>query len=129
MLKRISFFALVTAAFSYALFLGHLFVVGDEVQKMTFALKSVYLFNFISCLLICVIAELLNVKMPTQVGYAYLAAVFVKMGFFLLVFNKTIFSVTDFTMTARISMVVPTMLFLIIEATYCGRLMNKHFNK
>jgi hypothetical protein len=111
-------------AVSFTAFFVHQFLLAEHEIVLHYSLFNVYLFNVLSCTFICLAAELLSVKLPSQVGYAYLASVFVKMGTFVLLFKETIFNESGFLMTDRLSMVIPTMLFLIIEAGYCGRLMN-----
>ncbi|MTI20137.1 hypothetical protein E1176_03820 [Fulvivirga sp. RKSG066] len=83
-----------------------------------------YVFHFVSYLVICLSIEALFKKLPSQVGYAYLASVFIKIGVFVLVFKSTIFGLEAMTMPERLSIVIPMFIFLIFEATYCGRLMN-----
>lgn len=124
MIKRLFVFYLLIIAVSFTAFFVHQLILSEQAIVPSIALANVYLFNVISCSLICLMAELLSQKLPSQVGYAYLASVFVKMGTFVLIFKDTIFNDNGFLMHDRLSMVVPTMLFLIIEAIYCGRLMN-----
>lgn len=125
MLKRLLVFHLLIISLSTGLFFTHQAFLFSKSISLSFLLSQVYIFNILSTAIICITAELLNKKLPTQVGYAYLATVFVKMGFFVLIFKDVIFNDSGFLMTDRLSMVIPTMLFLIIEAVYCGRLMNK----
>ena len=124
MYKRLGIFISLLIAVSITAFFVHSQLVADSDVTLSFGLHKVYVFNVIACVFICLAAEVLNQKLPSQVGYAYLATVFVKMGVFVLVFQQTVFSETGFEMIDRYSMVVPTMLFLIIEAIYCGKLMN-----
>ncbi|MFQ3214461.1 MAG: hypothetical protein ACJAT1_000038 [Marivirga sp.] len=124
MIKRLIVFYLLLIAVSFTAFFVHQFLLAEHEIVLHYSLFNVYLFNVLSCTFICLAAELLSVKLPSQVGYAYLASVFVKMGTFVLLFKETIFNESGFLMTDRLSMVIPTMLFLIIEAGYCGRLMN-----
>jgi hypothetical protein len=125
MIKRLIVFYLSLIAVSFTAFFVHQYILSEQNIMLSFSLANVYLFNVVSCSLICLIAELLSQKLPSQVGYAYLAGVFVKMGAFVLFFKEAIFDENGFLMHDRLSMVVPTMLFLIIEAAYCGRQMNK----
>ncbi|MBL6449927.1 hypothetical protein JMN32_26680 [Fulvivirga sp. 29W222] len=93
-------------------------------EEMAFSLLGMYIFHFSAYFIICLSVELLYTRLPSQVGYAYLASVFIKIGVFVLVFKSAIFGAEDLSMAERLSIVVPMFLFLIFEATYCGRLMN-----
>ncbi|MTI25553.1 hypothetical protein E1163_11415 [Fulvivirga kasyanovii] len=93
-------------------------------EEMTFSLSGMYIFHFIAYFVICLSVELLNTRLPSQVGYAYLASVFIKIGVFVLIFKSAIFGANELNMTERLSVVVPMFVFLIFEAIYCGRLMN-----
>ncbi|ELR69897.1 hypothetical protein C900_04600 [Fulvivirga imtechensis AK7] len=93
-------------------------------QTLAFSLVAMYLFHFISYVIICLSVEYLNAKLPSQVGYAYLASVFIKIGVFVLVFKSTIVGAEDLTLVERLYIIIPMFLFLVLEAIYCGRLMN-----
>ncbi|MBA6156241.1 hypothetical protein H3Z83_06870 [Tenacibaculum sp. S7007] len=91
---------------------------------LSFSLFSVYLFHVIAATIVYVIVEFIADKMPNQAGYAYLASVFLKMGFFVLVFQATVFANEQLTKPERFSLVIPLFLFLIIEAIAISKLLN-----
>jgi hypothetical protein len=82
------------------------------------------LFHFISTLVIYTLIEGVSCKMPNQAGYAYLASIFLKIGFFVLLFKATIFSDVVLEKEERISLIIPLFLFLIAEAIAVSRLLN-----
>jgi hypothetical protein len=63
-------------------------------------------------------------KLPSQAGYAYLASMFLKIGFFVMIFQSTIFSDIELEKFERVSLIIPLFLFLIIEAVAVSRLLN-----
>jgi hypothetical protein len=63
-------------------------------------------------------------KLPNQAGYAYLASIFLKIGFFVLLFSATVFSDVVMEKEERISLVIPLFLFLIAETIAVSRLLN-----
>jgi len=125
MTKRLLSFALGITILSVLLYLGHSFLLAHFGESISFALRSVYYFNALACVIICICVELLFTRLPSQVGYAYLASIFIKIGLFVLIFKNTLFPDGEFPMSERLSIVVPMMVFLIVEAVYCGRLMNQ----
>ncbi|GAB3330119.1 hypothetical protein GCM10027429_06890 [Marivirga atlantica] len=125
MTKRLLSFALAVVVLSVLLYLGHSFLLTSFDESISFTLSGIYYFNAAACIMICASAEFLSVKLPSQVGYAYLASIFIKIGLFTLIFKEVLLTEGEFPMSERLSIVVPMMVFLVIEAVYCGRLMNK----
>lgn len=98
------------------------YVIG---QDLPFSLLSVYLFHAIATIIIYLIVETLNEKLPNQVGYAYLMLICFKIGAFVLIFQKSIFSLETLEMTSRISLVIPLFVFLITEGVIIGKLLTR----
>jgi hypothetical protein len=84
----------------------------------------VYLFNAIASIIIYGCIELVAEKLPSQAGYAFLACVFLKIGFFVVLFQATIFSEIRLPLYSRLSLMVPFFLFIIIEAVGVAKLLN-----
>lgn len=124
MIKRFLLFTLLVTMLTVIIYVVHIYSLDYVGQETSFSLVGMYTFHFIASLVICLSVEVLNTKLPSQVGYAYLASVFIKIGVFVLVFKSAILSTEALNMTERLSIVVPMFLFLVFEATYCGRLMN-----
>ncbi|GAA0892280.1 hypothetical protein GCM10009122_19590 [Fulvivirga kasyanovii] len=124
MIKRFLSFTVVVVMLTVILYVVHIYLLDYMGEEMTFSLSGMYIFHFIAYFVICLSVELLNTRLPSQVGYAYLASVFIKIGVFVLIFKSAIFGANELNMTERLSVVVPMFVFLIFEAIYCGRLMN-----
>ncbi len=124
MIKRILFFLaaiLVVFAVSY---LSHNYTITAKEIQLSFSLLGVYLFHVIAATIVYLIVEFVADKMPNQAGYAYLASIFLKIGFFVLVFQASVFSNEQLTKPERFSLVIPLFLFLIIEAIAVSKLLN-----
>lgn len=122
MVKRIiSYVFIATLLFLVVFFVHQNFMSVEDLQ---YSLFHVYLFHFISTLVIYTLIEGVSWKMPNQAGYAYLASIFLKIGFFVLLFKGTIFSDIVLEKEGRISLIVPLFLFLIAEAIAVSRLLN-----
>jgi len=122
--RRFLFFSISLIAFALIMYYCHIYLMHSSDVSLSFRLDQIYYFNVIASLLICLAVEVLSKKLPAQVGFAYLASMFVKIGLFVLLFNELIFKDT-FPQVERLSIVLPMMIFLIAEAGYAGRLMNK----
>jgi len=123
MIKRIGFFiisVIILFILSYSL---HQYVLQSKEITPTFSLLSVYLFYVISAITIYLIVEFVAEYLVSQAGYAYLACIFIKLGFFVLIFNNPVFT-EDLSKPERISLVVPLFLFLISEAIATAKLLN-----
>ena len=83
------------------------------------------MFHAIATIIIYLIVETLNEKLPNQVGYAYLMLICFKIGAFVLIFQKSIFSLETLEMTSRISLVIPLFVFLITEGVIIGKLLTR----
>ncbi|WP_340153635.1 DUF6168 family protein [uncultured Marivirga sp.] len=129
MYKRLILFTLITVAIAVSALFFQKWYISNQNEFLSYSLDSVYIFHFIAFIFIVGSVELLSKKLPDQVGYFYLASVFVKIGLFVLVFKDTIFSETSMDFLERISIIIPFFMFLVFEAIYSGRLMNAKDNE
>jgi len=123
MIKRIIYFVtaiIILFIISYPL---HNYVVLSNEISLSYSLFSIYLFHIISAITIYIIVEMVANFVPSQAGYAYLASVFLKLGFFVLIFKNPVFT-EDLSKPERLSLVIPLFLFLISEALGTAKLLN-----
>ena len=124
MIKRIlQFIAAIVVLFAIS-YVPHNYIVSSKDIPMSFSLFNVYLFHVIAAILVYSIVEFIADKMPNQAGYAYLASIFLKIGFFVLLFQASVFANEALTKPERISLVIPLFLFLIAEAIAVSKLLN-----
>ncbi|WP_431166033.1 DUF6168 family protein [Tenacibaculum halocynthiae] len=124
MIKRILFFlAAVLLVLAVSYFPHNYVIIAKEIQ-LSFSLLGVYLFHVVSATIVYLIVEFVADKMPNQAGYAYLASIFLKIGFFVLVFQASVFTNEQLTKPERFSLVIPLFLFLILEAIAVSKLLN-----
>lgn len=124
MLKRLIIFTVLLLGLATVIFIAQKWYLESIDEKLSYSINAIYLFHFLAFLIIVVSVELLSKRLPDQVGYFYLASVFVKIGLFVLVFKDTLFADSPMNFLERISIVIPFFMFLVFEAIYCGRLMN-----
>ena len=122
MIKRIiSYVSFIALLFVVVFFTHQNFI---RIENLRYSLFFVYLFHSISTLIIYILIEVISMKLPNQAGYAYLASIFLKIGFFVLLFSATVFSDVVMEKEERISLVIPLFLFLIAETIAVSRLLN-----
>ena len=124
MIKRILIFLVIIFIAFTTSYLSHFYILQVKQLTIGFSLFSVYGFFTVTAFLIYVVVELIAYKIPTQAGYAYLASVFLKIGFFLLIFQQSIFKEMALTKAERFSLIIPFFLFLILEAVFTSKLLN-----
>lgn len=121
MIKRILFYTLILVVSFIASFFLHNAMISKDLP---FSLFNNYLFHATAAIIVYAIIELMAEKLPSQAGYAYLAAIFIKMGVFMLFFQESIFGNENLIKSDKLSLIIPLFLFLIIEAIGVSKLLN-----
>lgn len=124
MIKRILGYLVVACLVFAITFFIHDYSLNMKNLYLSYSLLNVYLFNFIASVLIYTSIEVLAEKLPSQAGYGFLACVFLKIGFFVVLFQDTVFSEVRLELYQRLSLIVPFFLFIIIESIAIAKLLN-----
>jgi len=124
MIKRILTYLSIIALVFIVVFFTHKYVLDSKQLVLSYSLLNVYLFNAIASIIIYGCVELVAEKLPSQAGYAFLACVFLKIGFFVVLFQATVFSEVRLEMFQRLSLMIPFFLFIVIEAVGVAKLLN-----
>jgi len=124
MIKRILTYLSIILLVFIIVFFAHQYVLESKQLVLSYSLLNVYLFNAIVSVVIYGCIELVAEKLPTQAGYAFLTCVFLKIGFFIVLFQSTVFSEVKLEMFQRLSLMVPFFLFIIIESAGVAKLLN-----
>lgn len=124
MTKRILYFIIAIIALFILSYPLHKYLLQSKEIALSYSLLSIYLFHIISAILVYIIVELTANYLPSQAGYGYLASVFLKLGFFVLIFNNPIFTSENLSKPDRYSLVIPLFIFLITEAIATAKLLN-----
>lgn len=105
----------------------HQYYLDVNEFVLPFSLQKVYLFHAGFSLLICVNFRLLaNVdKIFPQLGFIYLGCLFFKIILFCVVFYESLFNDTILTKIAKISLILPMFIFLLTEAVFIAKILNK----
>jgi hypothetical protein len=127
MIKAISLYSFVF----FSLFFLGLFLHENLIEKqaviLPFSLSKIYLFHLGFSLLICVNFKLFSTvdKVFEQLGFIYLGTLLLKIVLFCAVFYKSIFTEENLTQTARLSLFFPLIIFLLTEAIFVAKVLNK----
>jgi hypothetical protein len=111
---RILKYCLIVIAAFVVLFSLHKMLLGEH--KMVLSLNALYAFFVVSTLIIIVSLELLANVLPDKVGYAFLMAVFIKMGLFILIFSSNGLLEKKLYLADKLGVLLPFFIFLLIEA-------------
>ncbi|QXP73234.1 hypothetical protein H0I31_05935 [Tenacibaculum sp. AHE15PA] len=123
MIKRILFFLTAIFIVFAVSYFPHDYILQTKEISLSYSLFSIYLFHLIATMIVYAIVELVASKLINQAGYAYLASVFLKIGFFVLIFKVSVFANEELTQPERFSLVIPLFIFLISEAIAVSKLL------
>jgi len=124
MIKRIlTYLSIITLVF-IVVFFTHQYVLDTKQLVLSYSLLNIYLFNAITSIIIYGCIELVAEKLPSQASYAFLACIFLKIGFFVVLFQVAIFPEVRLELFQRISLLIPFSLFIVIEAAGVMKLLN-----
>ena len=127
MIKSIFLYFITFSSLFLLSFFLHQYYLDVNKFVLPFSLQKVYLFQAGFSLLICVNFRLLaNVdKIFPQLGFIYLGCLFFKIIFFCVVFYESLFNDTILTKIAKISLILPMFIFLLTEAVFIAKILNK----
>ena len=129
MSKRIIFFSIITFVTFIIGYFSNSYILNINNLSIDFSLLSMYAFNSIACLIVYILIEITSTYLPNETGYAYLALSIIKIGIFILVFQNIIFSEIELTKVQKSSIIIPFLLFLVLETIGVSKLLNNINNK
>lgn len=102
-------------------------LIEKQEVILPFSLRKVYLFHLGFSLLICVNFKVFSSvdKIFSQLGFIYLGALLFKILLFCAIFYHPIFNEENLSQIARLSLLIPTLLFLLTEAFFVAKILNK----
>ncbi|MGG6229599.1 DUF6168 family protein [Tenacibaculum sp. SDUM215027] len=124
MIKRIIFFAVVVVVLAALGFFINNYFIEKNTINLSFSLISVYVFNVLASLLIYIAVEIVINYLPNETGYLYLGLMLVKFGVFIMLYQDSIFSETGLTKPEKVSILLPILTFLLVEAIGVSKLLN-----
>jgi hypothetical protein len=127
MIKSIITYFFVFFSVFFLSFYFHENYLDNQEVILPFSLKKVYLFHFGFSLLICTNFLLFSTvdKIFEQLGFIYLATLVLKIILFCIIFYQSIFKEEELSQIARISLFIPSIIFLLTEAIFVAKILNK----
>lgn len=127
MIKTIFLYSFIFFTLFYISFSLHNYFLEENQVLLPFSLKKVYLFHLGFSMLICINFKLLSSvnKIADQLGFIYLGTLLLKIVLFSIIFYQSIFTEEELSKISRISMLIPALIFLLTEAIFVAKILNK----
>ncbi len=127
MIKNIFLYTLVFfSLYFFSHFLHQSFIEKQKII-LPFSLQKVYLFHTGFSLLVCMNLLLFsNVnKIIDQLGFIYLGTILLKLVLFSLLFYSSTIINDSLTFSAKISLLIPLIIFLLTEAFFVSKILKR----
>ena len=126
MLKQILFIGLAFGTL-LALVYGFQVLTIDDASAIRFDFKASDVFFSFSSYAICLHLLLFSriEKLRPQLGFIYLPTLFIKGILFYVIFKDSIFSIDNLTLIERLNLLIPLLIFLILEVYVVAKIINK----
>jgi len=127
MIKTIFLYSFIFFTLFFVSFSLHNYFLEENQILLPFSLKKVYLFHLGFSMLICINFKLLSSvnKIADQLGFIYLGTLLLKIVLFSIIFYQSIFTEEELSKISRISMLIPALIFLLTEAIFVAKILNK----
>ena len=127
MIKRILTDSIVLFMVFLIGFSVHDFFLESQQIKIPFSLKKVYLFHLSFSVVLCLNFFVFSTidKVYEQLGFIYLGSILLKITLFCVLFYKSIFTKEELSLSARMSLFIPVILFFATEALIVAKILKK----
>jgi hypothetical protein len=127
MIKTIFLYSFIFFTLFFVSFSLHNNFLEENQVLLSFSLKKVYLFHLGFSMLICINFKLLSSvnKIADQLGFIYLGTLLLKIVLFSIIFYQSIFTEEELSKISRISLLIPALIFLLTEAIFVAKILNK----
>lgn len=128
MIKTLAIYLVSFLALFFIIYLSQEFFYKQTEISIRFKLWHVNAFFAVISLLICVNIQLLLQidSLKTKLGFVYLPTIFVKGIFFYLAFKNSILSIELLSFSERLSILIPFLIFLTLEAYFVFKMITKN---
>jgi hypothetical protein len=118
--KKLIVYLLTFITLYFIGFYFHENYIENKVILLPFSLQKIYLFHSGFSLMVCVNLLLLSSvnKIADQLGFIYLGTILLKLLLFSIIFYKSIITNEILEFSARISLIIPLLIFLLTEAFF-----------
>lgn len=129
LIKRIITYVIISATLFLLGYFIHHAVIENAAISLPYSLFSVYMFQAVATLFICVFCEIfssISKRFLEQLGFIYLATMVLKIGLFCLVFNSIVFSDIILTKKESLSLLIPIFIYLVYEVIVITKILNRN---
>lgn len=99
--------------------------LGSSRLSPQYDLNSIYIFLFVFFILTIGTLEVIFRRASAQVGFGFLVTFFVKLAAFAILFYPVLFRRDVLTFPGKLSILLPLMLFILLESIYCAYLLRQ----
>lgn len=128
MIKALIIYVISFAVLFLALQYSHEFILNHLDSSVRFELFNTNLFFAVASLLICVHLQIFSSlkTLERHLGFIYLPTLFVKGILFFIAFKESVFGIEVLTITERVSLLIPFLLFLGLEVLFVVKILMKN---
>ncbi|WP_028870620.1 DUF6168 family protein [Psychroserpens burtonensis] len=101
--------------------------INQSSQEIRFSVFDTNVFFGVTSLIICIHFEIFSSikKLQSQLGFIYLPTLFIKGILFFIIFKSSIFNSETLTITERLHLLIPLLLFLALEVFFITRILKE----
>ncbi|TXD49913.1 DUF6168 family protein [Polaribacter sp. IC073] len=127
MIKRVLSILLVFIALYFVGVFIHTEILENIGITVPFSIKKLYQFHAGFSILVCINIVLLHTvnKLLEQLGFIYLGTMLIKIVLFSATFYQAIIKGENLATAAKLSLLVPTFIFLLTEVFFVVKIMNR----
>jgi hypothetical protein len=127
MIKKFLIFVVAFAVVFGVVHLVQNALLNQSSQEIRFNTFDTNVFFAISSLIICIHFVIFSYieKLQLQLGFIYLPTLFIKGILFFVIFKSSIFNFETLTITERLHLLIPFLLFLVLEVFFITRILKE----
>lgn len=128
MIKSLLIYIVSFAALFFIVLHTQHWLLETSNQSVRFSYHDTNLFFAVASALICIHLKLFaNIKsLQPQLGFIYLPTLFIKGGLFFFGFMDTVFALENITNPERLCLLIPLVLFLVLEVIFVVRILKEN---
>ena len=128
MIKHLAIYIVAFAALFFAIHYSQVEILKLNATVVRFNLWDTNLFFAAASALICIHLKIFSKieALKPQLGFIYLPTLFIKGGLFFFAFRSTVFSLETLTTAERLSLLLPVLIFLILEVFFVVQILKEN---
>lgn len=130
-IKQLFVYLLTFLVAFFSIYLIQNYLIFNYLKDIRYNLFDTHLFFCLASFFICVHFLVFNhIKtLEPFLGYIYLPTLFIKGILFYLIFKNSVFNIADLTTLERLNLLIPFIIYLIIEVLFIIKILNSKSSK